>query len=352
MSLVSCIKPIIISSTALMMIAASPAAAIVVNGTTGSVDQYDALLTNFGSVGQFHTTDGTYRYAGSGVAIADNWVLTAGHVAAGMNSMDFYLGEGGGFGSFTDGSRTVYDSATNWITHPKWSGNLSSGYDIALVYFENTTFADTASLYQGSSEIGETGTMVGYGMTGTGATGATTFDGQKRAGQNVIDALYDTPGKRSDPDRILLADFDSGYPNDDSFGNEIPLPLEAMIASGDSGGGLFINDALCEDTPCLAGITSFGWGRLDGDPNSDFGDVGGFTRVSALYDWIMSVISPPDSGGSGGGGTGNGKKGGPKAKTGNSFVATSVNVPEPGTLTIFGLGLAGLGLMRRRKRTA
>lgn len=352
---VSRVKSILMTSAVGVMIAASPASAIVFNGETGSASEYNALLDGFGSVGQFHTTDGNYRYAGSGVAIANNWVLTAGHVAAGMNSMDFYLDGGGDFDSF--GSRSTSDdaySALSWITHPKWSGNLSSGYDIALVKFDNASFANTASLYQGSDEVGEIGTMVGFGMTGDGTTGATTFDGLKRAGLNRIGDLYDTPGKRSNPDRILLADFDSGKTSDDSFGDEDPLALEAMIASGDSGGGLFIDTIHCGNgsDPCLAGITSFGWGRLDGNPDSDFGDVGGFTRVSALYDWIMSIIAPSETSGGGGGGNNNGKRGGPKANSGFSFAATSVAVPEPGTLAIFGIGLVGLGFMRRRKQAS
>jgi hypothetical protein len=116
--------------------------------------------------------------------------------------------------------------------------------------------------------------MVGYGATGTGATGDVTFDGLKRAGQNMIDAVAITPGKEN---RILLSDFDSGLASDNSYGSAVPHALEAMIAPGDSGGGLFIpcgSAGYADD--CLAGITSFGWGRLDGDPNSDFGDVGGF----------------------------------------------------------------------------
>jgi hypothetical protein len=160
---------------------------------------------------------------------------------------------------------------------------------------------------------------VGFGMTGTGRTGATTFDGLKRAGQNTVDALYRTPAGTN---RILLADFDSSISSDNNFGSASRLPLEAMIAPGDSGGGLF---EVIGGYSYLTGITSFGWGRLDGNPDSDYGDAGGWTRVSSFNSWIDSVLSGTTTSGGGGGK--------PPGK-GSAFdmQETAVNVPAPATL--------------------
>ena len=123
-------------------------------------------------------------------------------------------------------------------------------------------------------------------MTGTGSSGATTFfDGLKRAGENMVDSVYKTPGGSN---RILLADFDSGLSSDNSYGSKSPLAHESLIAPGDSGGGLFED---FNGQSLLTGITSFGWGRLDGNSNSDYGDVGGWTRVTYFNSWIDSVIN-------------------------------------------------------------
>jgi hypothetical protein len=171
-------------------------------------------------------------------------------------------------------------------------------------------------------------------MTGTGSTGAITFDGLKRAGENMVDAVYRTPGSS---DRILLADFDSGSSSDNSFGSRSPLAYESLIAPGDSGGGLF---ELINGQNFLTGITSFGWGRLDGDPNSDYGDVAGWTRVTYFNSWIDSVINQT-VGGSG--------KGSPFG-----LAATAVAVPEPETyaMLLAGLGLLGFAARRRKQKVA
>lgn len=292
----------------------------------------------YAAVGQIFGAAPTFNFAASATIIAPNWALTAGHVVDQATALTFNVG-GGSF------------SAAEWIAHPKWNGDLGKGYDIGLIRFANDFVVDNgltpANLYAGTGEIGQTGTAVGFGRSGTGLTGWTSDTPLiKRAGDNVIDMQLLTPGKDN---RVLLTDFDNPLnAADSSYGDSAPLGLEYMIAPGDSGGGLFIENAGI----WLAGVNSFGWGRLDGNPDSDYGDVGGFTRVSSFVDWITEVITGVSSGG-GGGGNGGPPPGRGKNKTfATLLLFDPVEVPEPATVTLFGVGLAAAFWTRRRRRTA
>ncbi len=319
----------------------TPASAIVIGSGSGSDSAYRALANYYPSVGQISGAGPNGGFAASGVVIAPNWVLTAGHVVSGAKSLTFYLDGGGDFSSF--GARSGI-AATDWVTYPSFDGHAGSGYDLGLIHFA-TDFSvdlgiDPATLYTGRGEIGAVGTMVGYGTTGRGSTGGTRFDGLKRAGRNAVDAAAYTPGGGN---RILLGDFDSGAAGDNSYGSSDPLAMEAMIAPGDSGGGLFVpcgGPSAADD--CLAGITSFAWGRLDGDPNSDFGDVQGFTRVSSFLTWIDGYISPE--------GTPSPVAGGVNLPRTYGLRLTDAAVPEPASAAILGAGLVALGVGRRRAR--
>ncbi len=299
-------------------------------------DRSDQLYRDLGasasyeSVGSISGATPGFNFFASAVLIAPNWALTAAHVVDNATSL-----------SFTIGGDTF--AGTSWVAHKKWDGSLGKGYDIGLIQFADDISAATgmtaAELYTGSSEVGNAATAVGFGMTGTGATGATTFDGAKRAGLNMIDALLLTPGKSN---RILLSDFDNpDNASDSSWGSDTPLDLEYLIAPGDSGGGLFADIG---GTDYLIGVHSFGWGRLDGNPDSDYGDASGHTRVSSFTGWIDDILNP-STGGKGGGGKGSGGNNG----GGKPFETFSHTVPEPTTLAVFGVGLVGLGDMRRRR---
>ncbi|MBI3709862.1 MAG: trypsin-like serine protease [Proteobacteria bacterium] len=319
------------------MTLAAPAGALVIrDGTADSL--YTNLANSYSSVGQIYGTDSQGAFAASGVLIAPGWVLTAGHVTSGATSLTFFLDSGG-----TNFTRSGGVSASQWYSNPRWNGNLSLGYDIGLIHLgtsESCVSGGTCAVaqrYTGTSELGGVGTEVGFGMTGTGSTGATIWDGLKRAGQNMVDATYRTPGQTS---RILLADFDSNLASDNNFGSKDPLGLESLIAPGDSGGGLFENIG---GINFLVGITSFGWGRLDGNPDSDYGDVGGWTRVSQFNSWIDSVIGGFSS-----------TSLTASAAQSSGLLATdvavdlAVDVPEPATLLILLGALAPMIGVRRR----
>ena len=263
----------------------------------------------------------------SGTVIGPSSALTAAHCVdvSGLDSIDFTLPSG-----------VTYNS-TSWTIHPKWKNNLGRGNDIAVVTFAANEFdgVTQSPLYAGP-ELGEIGVAVGYGITGTGSTGASGTFGDflsspLRAGENEIDQLGSwVKGWSSN---ILLSDFDELDDEDEShFGLTAPLPFEYLIASGDSGGPLMIGDVL--DGYSIAGVASF-VASNDGAADSSYGDLSGHTRVSSFASWIDGVINGTtggDDGGGGGGGPGGGSGGGGGPGNGNGGGPPGGGPPGSGIL--------------------
>jgi len=256
------------------MVTATILQPVAIRGSTIRDDQPDSgylsLATDpaYASVGSL-LINGAIN--GSGTLIAPDWVLTAAHLLDAATT-----------GTFTING-TAY-TASGFFKNPGWNGSTYNGSDIGLIHLSSSLDAiPPAMLYSGTSELGQAGTYVGYGFTGTGLTGYQTALGiQKRAFQNMID------GNFGNPSIVLGSDFDNpNNPADSGFGSSIPLLLEGNVAPGDSGGGVFIT---INSQTYLAGVISFD-AYADGTPNSDYGDASGFGRVSAYLPWINSTIS-------------------------------------------------------------
>jgi len=260
---------------------------------------YTALAADYPSVGRvFANYGGTNTFTGSGVLIADGWVLTAGHV---VHDDDFTLAQLDLTSSLTAfqfaNGNTILGSAKKFakvIVEPGWlaNTNLNGGNDLALIRLTSlVTDAAPAVRWTGSltGELGQTGTLVGYGRTGTGLTGSTLISGTKRAGHNVIDATANQVVGSWSANTLML-DFDDppgGTEFANHTGSNTSLNLEYITAPGDSGGGLFIDVA---GSPQVVGILSYG-ASFDGSTNSSYGDLAGYTRIAPFNSWIDSVLA-------------------------------------------------------------
>lgn len=147
----------------------------------------------------------------------------------------------------------------------KYEYTTTSAFDISVCYLSKNIKLDFyPELYDKDDERGKLCSIAGYGMTGNYKTGVKFHDGKKRAGSNIIDGFFN---------EMLVCSV-----------NKNPFTeLEFLIASGDSGGGLFINKK-------LAGINSSVMTHKNGILNSDFQDESCHTRISLHKPWIDFLI--------------------------------------------------------------
>jgi len=162
--------------------------------------------------------NGTW-YIGSAVAVAPNYLLTAGHVGA--TAGQSYAMIGG----------TKY-TAVSTLTPPNDPGQ-SVPPDLCLVKVDKT-LPGYSPLYTGPFSWGQDLFVVGYGLTGTYIAGqyytlTAGTDGTPRWGSNKI---YYTPFEETVGSFSSMIFGMSDYDTDTDY--------EAFFGNGDSGGGTFV----------------------------------------------------------------------------------------------------------------
>ena len=248
-------------------------------------------------------------YYGTGTLLFDGRaVLTAAHLFEGSS--------GSASVSFETPSGTQSFSANKILQHPGYDNQ--SNNDLAIVWLSTSASvgANRYNIYRSSDEIGQSFTILGYGQTGLGSTGATDSNTSSpirlKAGNRFdTDAgtlkghLGSIMGWTPLPGTQLIADFDNGNATNDALGqlntqSNLGTGLdEGLIAKGDSGGPAFIHNK-------VAGIASYTSSLSRGDihpdvdtiVNSSFGEIASWQRVSAHQQWIdqslrANYLSPP-----------------------------------------------------------
>lgn len=189
-------------------------------------------------------------FEASAVAIKPYWIATAAHVVQNAEEVRVVIG-----------GREI--KVSKIFVEKDFDENKLCKNDIAIGCCDEDLGLDYyPDLYEEEDEVGKVASMCGYGITGNLSTGCSVSDGKKRAGSNII--------QRTEEHCLVCVTTDRR------------TELEFLIGPGDSGGGLFIDGR-------LAGVNSFVMAD-DKNPNSDYGDESGHTRISMYRKWIFEVM--------------------------------------------------------------
>lgn len=236
-------------------------------------------------------------FYGTGVLLFDGRaILTAAHLFdPGVTSATVHF-------ETAAGQQTVSSLKVSIAPGYDSSGN----HDLAIVWLSAAApvAANRHDLYRDGDELGQTTTLVGYGLPGSGTEGALeSYSGSpvRLKATNRFDADIGTlksvlgSGMAWSPvyGSQLVADFDDGTTTRDALGKLIGVHNlghgdgEGLIASGDSGGPAFIGNLVAGVASYTASLSRAGSSPdIDSESNSSFGEVAAWQRVSFYQQWI------------------------------------------------------------------
>lgn len=169
----------------------------------------------------------------SGVVIAPQYILTAGHVAAAgsASAMQVTLNQG----------PTAWTSAVvAATTYPTYSFPYD---DLGILQLATPVPAGVPiyTLYSGPLQTGLVLVLAGYGASGNGNVGVSVGPASsiKRTGQNALDVLTPTLDTSGLTSSFFEYDFDGPSGNGPLGGPTLGNAIETMVAYGDSGGPAF-----------------------------------------------------------------------------------------------------------------
>jgi hypothetical protein len=313
------------------------AIAVVVAVCFGIASRADAVILYRSAIRNKSAPTGTNANSGwqwqgnwaggfTGTPIASQYFLTAGHV-------------GGGVG------QNLWIDGKNHKTTAVWDDPST---DLRIFKIADK-FSSWAPIYTGSTETNKRAMVFGRG-TGRGAEvkEGSVLHGWKWATQDMV---------RSWGENNVAGSLDGGTGNGQLLKftfSKNGLTNEGALSGGDSAGGVFINDGgkwkLAGINYLVDGPFSLSSGgatfqasiydkgglyvqnQLIPDSSTDVPGQWYATRVSSRQSWIKSIIGSTSS-----------------ASVSPAALSGTSAVPEPGTLSLVGIGAAWL-LGRRRRR--